>query len=166
MCSLEGMERLLYIILWLLLTKVAVCNTDIFKDLSFPEENNESTSMPEGTYIKSEDMSHRLLDVLGKHLLSSNEQNNILAQVLIKDKISSESPQERLEILRKRLEILLEPFADQNFESEINSFISKILNTIRPIIIKPNLNWSNIKDLFPTLQILCRQLIDRVANIF
>lgn len=166
MCSLKGMERLLCITLWLLLTKVAVCSTDIFKDLSFPEGNNESANMSEGTYITSEDKSHCLLDVLGKHLLSSNEQNNILAQVLIKDKNSSETPQERLKNLQNQLEILLKPFADKNFEDEINSFIDKILNIIRPIITKPNLCWSDIKDHFPTLRILCRQLIDRVTTIF
>ena len=106
------------------------------------------------------DVAHRLLDVLGERLLSNNEHNNMLAEILKEDKGS-------LDGFKENLKTLLKPFADQNSElkGEINSFIKKVLNTVHSLKTKANLVWNDIKAILPTIQIFCKQLIDRVKCV-
>lgn len=143
------------------LTQIALSN-DIFMDLSYFNENDGPADIFENDpKMESNDTAHRLLDVLGEQLLSNNENSNLLAQVLIKDKGS-------LNDVKERLKALLKPFSEQNSKlaSEIDSFITKILNQIRPLTTKINVAWDQLKGTFSTLQIFCKQLIDRVTTIF
>lgn len=153
------MARFLSTILLIFLTKIALSN-DIFMDLSFPDKSDKQPAAFENTaYINPKDMAHHLLNTVGEHLLSNNEGNNILAQILIQE-------QKDLETLKKSLEILLKPFVEQDpkLKPEVNLFITKVVNTIRNMNSKTNLSWENIKAILPTIQIFCKQLIDRVAN--
>lgn len=146
------MERFFCTTLWLLLANIAFCN-DIFQDLTFLNEDNTPLDLSENiTYINEDDMSHRLLDVLGKYLLSNDQNENIF--------INSKNDQD----CKQQLETLLQPFANQNpkLKAKINSFINKVLNTVYTTNNKTKPDYIDTK----TLHILCRQLIDQVKSIF
>ena len=165
MCSLGGMERFLCIILWMFLAKAAFGN-EIFKDINFSDKEKLSGDVS-NTYksdinisnVYTKDIRHRLLEVLGEHLLSTNACKNILAQIFLIGKGS-------LEEFKEQLTELLKPFADENASarSEISFFVNKVLNAVQPLKQKANLSWNDIKGIFPALQIFCKQLIDRIGK--
>lgn len=154
------MKQYLSTLFLLFLTQIALSN-DIFMNPSFFNENDGPTDVFENnTKTESNDMAHSLLDVLGEQLLSKNENSNLLAQTLIRDKRS-------LNNLKEKLETLLKRFSEQNpkLATEINHFITNVLNQIRPLTAQSRIDWNSLKGVLPTLQIFCKQLIDRVRQI-
>ena len=161
MCSFGGMARYLSTLFLLFLTQLALSN-DIFMDLSFFDETDGPADVIEKpSPVATEEIAHRLLDVLGEQLLSNNENSNLLAQTLIRDKSS-------LNDVKEKLETLLNPFSERNSKlaTEINRFITNVLNQIRPLTAQSRIDWNSLKGVLPTLQIFCKQLIDRVTTIF
>lgn len=155
------MKRFLCIVLGMVLAEGAFCN-DIFRDLAFSDESNEhSDNLENIADIKQNAIEHRLLDVLGEHLLSNDKRNNMLAQVLINDRGS-------LIDFNEKLEALLKPFVNETpkLAKNVDWFIKKVFNAIQPLDTKENLDWNDIKAIIPTLQIFCKQLIDQVTTIF
>ena len=156
MCSFGGMERFLCIAL-IVFTNIAL-GKDIFKDLTFLDESDMHSDV---TVINSSDMAHRLLDDLGKHLLSNDMHKNMLARILIHNKGS-------LKDVKQELEARLKPFADQSLElkAAIDAFIKKVLDTVQSFKANKNLDEDTIKAMLPTLHILTKQLIDQVTTTF
>ena len=150
-----GMKQYLSTLLLTFLTQLAF--PDIFRDLSYFNENEGPADIFENnTKTESNDMAHRLLDVLGKQLLSNDENSNILAQA------------SSLADFKEKLDAILKPFSEQNSKlaTEINHFKTNVLNKVRSLMNRSRTHWNRLKGLLPTLQIFCKQLIDRVTTIF
>ncbi|MGX8716568.1 MAG: hypothetical protein ACSW8C_01095 [bacterium] len=151
------MARYLSTLFLLLLTQLALSN-DISTDPSFFNETEGPADVIEKpSPVVPKEMAYHLLNVVWEHLLSNNEHDNMLAQILIKDKGS-------LDDVKGELDAILNPFVEQNpkLAPQIHLFKTNVLNKIRSL---PK-NWDSIKNTIPALKIYCTELIDRVTTIF